>query len=62
MKIGIYWHSEDSNQAEVQASVKYLTGLLNGEKLDFPVAFDWEDYRNFERYGMNLSDLNNLRQ
>ena len=60
MKIGIYWHSEDSTKEEVQASVKYLTGVLNGEALDFPVAFDWEDYRNFERYGMNLSDLNNL--
>ena len=60
LKIGIYWHSEDSTQEEVKASVKYLTDVLNGEKLDFPVAFDWEDYRNFERYGMNLSDLNNL--
>ena len=45
---------------QIQASVKYLASVLNGEKLDFPIAFDWEDYRNFERYGMNLRDLNNL--
>ena len=60
MQIGIYWHSEDCNAAEIKASVEYLTGVLNGEKLDFPVAFDWEDYKNFEQYGMNLQDLNNL--
>ncbi|MBP5660993.1 MAG: DUF5011 domain-containing protein [Lachnospiraceae bacterium] len=60
MKIGIYWHSEDSTKEQIQASVKYLAGVLNGEALDFPIAFDWEDYRNFERYGMNLYDLNNL--
>ena len=60
MKIGIYWHSEDCNAEEIKASVEYLTGVLNGEKLDFPVAFDWEDYKNFEQYGMNLQDLNNL--
>ncbi len=58
LKVGIYWHAEESNDEEVRASVKYLMEVLNGIELDFPIAYDWEDYKNFERYGMNLQDLN----
>ncbi|MBR6478325.1 MAG: DUF5011 domain-containing protein [Lachnospiraceae bacterium] len=58
LKIGIYWHAEEGSADEIKASVNYLMGVLGGEKLDFPIAYDWEDYKNFETYGMNLYDLN----
>ena len=58
LKIGIYWHAEESTKEEVLASTKYLLGVLNGEKLDFPIAYDWEDFANFESYKMNIQDLN----
>ena len=60
MKIGIYWHAEESTEEEIKASVAYLVDVLGGEALDFPIAYDWEDYKNFENYGMNLQDLNML--
>ena len=59
LKIGIYWHAEESSREEVKASVDYLLGVLGSNTLDFPIAYDWEDYKNFERYGMNLHDLTN---
>lgn len=58
LKIGIYWHSEESSPEEIRASIDYLMGVLDGEALDFPIAFDWEDFMNFEQYGMNLYDIN----
>ncbi|MBO7357596.1 MAG: hypothetical protein J6U37_03620 [Lachnospiraceae bacterium] len=58
LKIGIYWYGEESSPEEVKESVKYLMSVLGGEALDFPIAYDWEDYRNFETHGMNLHDLN----
>ena len=60
LKIGIYMYTEDSSKEEVQASVKYIMGVLGNEHLDFPIAYDWEDYKHFEEYGMNLHDLNDL--
>ena len=60
LKVGIYWHSEERNPQEVKASIDYLMKVLNGETLDFPIAFDWEDFMNFERYGMNLHDINQV--
>ena len=58
LKVGIYWHAEDKNPEEVRACVNYLMAVLNGESLDLPIVYDWEDFKNFERYGMNLYDLN----
>ncbi|MCR4597766.1 MAG: DUF5011 domain-containing protein [Acetatifactor sp.] len=57
LKVGIYWHAEESSREEVKASVDYLLGILGDNSLDFPIAYDWEDYINFEKYGMNLRDL-----
>ena len=59
LKVGIYWHAEESNAQEVKASVDYLMGVLNGVELDFPIAYDWEDFANFEDHEMNIYDLNN---
>ena len=58
LKIGIYWHAEESTPEEVKASVAYLMDVLDGEEIDYPIAYDWEDFRHFENYGMNFKDLN----
>ncbi len=58
LKVGIYWHAEESNAQQVRASVDYLMGILNGQELDFPIAYDWEDFLRFENHEMNLYDLN----
>ena len=33
--------------------------MLGGTPLDFPVAFDWEEFGNFQQYSMSINDLNN---
>ena len=43
---------------EVQSNVAYMMNLLGGESLDFPIAYDWEDFGGFENYHMNLYDIN----
>ncbi len=58
LKVGIYWHAEESTIEEVRSSVKYLLDVLDNEQLDFPIAYDWEDFMNFENYHMNIQDLN----
>ncbi len=60
LKIGIYWHAEESDPVEVKNSVDYMMDILDGEKLDFPIAYDWEDFMCFENHGMNLHDINDL--
>lgn len=59
LKVGIYWHAEESSVAEIKSNVAYMMGILGGEELDFPIAYDWEDFGGFQKYGMNLRDINN---
>ena len=58
LKVGIYWHAEESSMEEIKSNVAYMMGILDGEKLDFPIAYDWEDFSGFEKYEMNLHDIN----
>ena len=60
LKVGVYWYSEENGADQVRKNADYLYSLLDGEKLDFPIFFDWEDYRNIEDYKMSLRDLNEM--
>ena len=60
LKIGVYFYSADNDVSQVRADADWIAEKLGKQKLDFPVAFDWEDFTNFQQYGMNLHDLNEL--
>ena len=58
--VGIYFYSEDNDPDDVRDHARWIAGLLAGQKLDFPIAFDWEDFEHFQSYGMSIDDLNEL--
>lgn len=58
LKVGVYWYSEEHGADMIREDADYLYSLLGGESLDFPIFFDWEDYRNLEDYKMSIRDLN----
>lgn len=59
LKVGIYWHAEENSIEQVESNVKYMMDALDGAELDFPIAYDWEDFSHFPKYAMNLHDINN---
>lgn len=60
LRVGVYLYSYDNNEKDVRASAKWIVDKLGGEKLDLPVAFDWEDFSKFQTYEMSFRDLNKL--
>ena len=58
LKVGIYWHAEENDPEQVKSNVEYLMSVLAGETLDYPIAYDWEDFSHFPKYAMNLYDIN----
>ncbi len=60
LKIGIYWYSTENGADAVREHASYLYDLLDGEHLDLPIFFDWENYINFENYKMSLRDYNDM--
>lgn len=56
--VGIYFYSYANTIEKVKEQVNYIIEKLNGEQLDLPIAFDWEDWKNFNKYNMSLTDIN----
>ncbi|MBO4579440.1 MAG: hypothetical protein J5715_04735 [Clostridiales bacterium] len=60
LKVGIYYASTDATPEEVKTNANKLIDALNGDKLDFPLTFDWENFGHIQRYKMSLNELCNL--
>ena len=58
IKVGIYYYSYAKDTSEAINQAKWIINELNGEKLDLPIAFDWEDWSDFMSYKINFNDLN----
>lgn len=60
LDVGVYLYTTANTEEEVRQNAAWIAENLNGMELDFPVAFDWESFSNFQKYGMSLRDLNGL--
>lgn len=58
LPVGIYFYSADNSEAAVREHASWIAEQLNGTPLDFPVAFDWEEFGTFQEYHMSIHDLN----
>lgn len=60
LKVGIYHFSYDNREEDLVSALNELFKELNGEKLELPVIFDWEDFWCFQEYELSFQDLNHL--
>ena len=60
LKVGIYFYSYARNETEAKNQANWVINMLNNEKLDLPIAFDWEDWEEFNSYNISFTDLNNI--
>lgn len=60
--VGIYFFSYANTIDKVKEQVKYIVKELNGEKLDLPIAFDWENWSRFNTYNVSITDLKQIAQ
>ena len=60
LPIGLYMYSYDNSEEDVTKAASWIAEKLNGEKLDYPVAFDWEDFGQFQNYEMSFITLNRM--
>ncbi|MBQ8923089.1 MAG: glycoside hydrolase family 25 [Oscillospiraceae bacterium] len=60
LDVGIYFYTTDRTEEGVREHVRWIAEQLGGQKLDLPIAFDWEEFSHFQEYGMSIRDLNNV--
>lgn len=59
LKVGVYAYTTAINEDMAKEHAKWILKTLNKEKLDFPVAFDWENWDSFRSYKISMYDLTN---
>ena len=60
IKVGLYFYSYAKSNKEAINQAKWIINTLDGEKLDLPIAFDWETWTKFNTYNISFTDLNNF--
>ena len=60
LDVGVYFYTTDRDVEEVREHVSWITEQLDGQKLDLPIAFDWEEFAQFQQYGMSIRKLNDV--
>ena len=60
LKVGVYFYTTDTTESQIRADANWIIEKLDGRDLDMPIAFDWEDFKNFQKYDISLHDLNLL--
>lgn len=58
--VGVYYYSVDNTEELMKEHCAELAKALEGKQIDFPVAYDFEKWKGFQKLKMNLSDLNNM--
>lgn len=57
LKVGIYVYTTAIDKDKAIEHAKWTKDILKKEKLDFPVAFDWENWSSFSKYKISTYDL-----
>ena len=58
LDVGVYFYTTDNSEAGARERADWIAEQLGGEKLELPVAFDWEEFGGFQEYNMSIHDLN----
>lgn len=59
LKVGVYLYTTAINDDMAKEAANFVINCLDGESLDFPVVFDWENWSKFRKYQISIHDLNN---
>nr|MBP3259317.1 hypothetical protein [Bacilli bacterium] len=59
LDIGLYFYSEARTKDEIDAIVKFIKDNVKHE-IKMPIAYDWEDFKNYNSYKLSIYEFNNL--
>ena len=62
LEVGVYFYTCATCKEDALEDVKFIYSVLdeNNYKPDLPIAFDWEEFTNFQKYGMSIKDINDV--
>ena len=57
LKVSVYVYTVALNELDGIKCANWVLKNLNGDKLDLPIAFDWENWKDFKDYNTSIHDL-----
>ena len=58
--VGVYLYSYAKTIKDIKEQAKWIKDKLNGQTLELPIAFDWENWSTFNKYDVSFKELNDL--
>ena len=55
--VGIYYYSYANSSKSAIADAKWILKQIKGYQVDLPIAFDWENWANFNEYHLSFYNL-----
>ena len=60
LKVGVYFFTVAGSKEEAISHAKWVVDTLGGEKLDLPIAFDWENWARWNSYKVSFHEINEI--
>lgn len=60
LDVGVYFYTTANTEEKAREQARWIAEQLDGRELDYPIAFDWEEWARFQQYGMSIHDLNEI--
>lgn len=60
LKVGVYLYSIATSNAEAIRHANWVIKTLDGEELDLPIVFDWENWSKWNSYKISFYDINSI--
>lgn len=62
LPVGVYFYSYANNIEEAKKQAAWVAEQIRGYEIELGVAFDWEDWKNFNQAGMSFRTINRVAQ
>ena len=60
LKVGVYFNSDANSIELAQQEIDYLLELIKDYNIELGVAYDWENFTNFNQFNISLHTLNEM--
>lgn len=59
-KVGVYFYSYARNESEAKKQAKFVIDNIKKYNIELPIAFDWENWTNYNSFNMSFNSLNTI--
>ena len=60
IKVGLYFYSYAKTPNEAKKQAQYIVKKIKKYKVELPIAFDWENWTEYNSFNLSFNSLNNI--